>query len=263
MPVFESSFGPVAFVTVGIAFVFGKSSMVASSRATVPTDAYRDILTIGSNRTVSRMLVECGGQLVWVVNIHLHSPIDAAECRLEQMKQVLAWMGPVRQRGVGCIMMGDFNAGPAEPCYKLLTDLGWKSTHKLAHGQEPAVTFPGDGAGLMASTKDCDPAGTFGKVWDRESQSPRCGKHAPPRTLPAHTRRLPPRQTTYGWQATWNSRQGARVRASCSRRSSAATTPPCTFRTTTASTPTSASARVPPPKRRTQPLSRSSEGGDG
>ena len=101
MPVFESSFGPVAFVTVGIAFVFGKSSMVASSRATVPTDAYRDILTIGSNRTVSRMLVECGGQLVWVVNIHLHSPIDAAECRLEQMKQVLAWMGPeAARRGV-------------------------------------------------------------------------------------------------------------------------------------------------------------------
>lgn len=171
MPVFESNLGPVAFVCVGIAFVFGKSTLLAGNRKVAPTDPYRDILMIGSHRTVSRMLVECGGKLVWVVNIHLHSPIAASACRLEQMKQVLAWMEPVRQRGVGCVMMGDFNAGPAEPCYKLLAELGWKSAHKSAHGQEPAVTFPGDGAGLMASTKDCDPAGTFGRARERERGS--------------------------------------------------------------------------------------------
>ena len=59
---------------------------------------------------------------------------------MEQISAVLSWMEPERQRGAGCVMMGDFNAQPDEPCYKLLAELGWRSAFKCAHGEEPEVT---------------------------------------------------------------------------------------------------------------------------
>ena len=51
------------------------------------------------------------------------------------------------------IVMGDFNADPAEPAYARMAAAGFRSSFAEANGAEPAVTWP---SGLQAPAMDTD-----------------------------------------------------------------------------------------------------------
>ena len=51
------------------------------------------------------------------------------------------------------IVMGDFNADPAESTYQRMLAAGYKSSYAEANGAEPAVTWP---SGLQAPAMDTD-----------------------------------------------------------------------------------------------------------
>ncbi len=63
------------------------------------------------------------------------------------------------------IVVGDFNADPAEPAYARMTGAGFRSAYAEANGAEPAVTWP---SGLQgpAIDDDGDP-GCLDYIWVR------------------------------------------------------------------------------------------------
>jgi endonuclease/exonuclease/phosphatase family metal-dependent hydrolase len=168
MPVFEHALGPIAFIGTGIAFVFGKTTLIQQSN--VVCDTKPDILRIGAWRTAQRLLVHVNSAekpKLWIINVHLHSgrAAERVTAREEQIKSILAWMAPVASHADGIILLGDFNAGPIEPAYRHLLKKGFRSCYLAKHGDEPACTFPGDGKGLLSLTKDNGPAGTFDYIF--------------------------------------------------------------------------------------------------
>jgi len=50
--------------------------------------------------------------------------------------------------------MGDFNTTPNSAAYRMITEAGFKSSHREVHGAEPEDTFP---TGLIAEFMDNDP----------------------------------------------------------------------------------------------------------
>jgi endonuclease/exonuclease/phosphatase family metal-dependent hydrolase len=110
-------------------------------------------LDLGLGRSALRAVIDLpGGTSALIVVTHLHhlGPDEAA--RDEQAAPLLDWLGPAATRPV-TIVMGDFNADPAEPTYARMRAAGFRSAYAEANGQDPPVTWP---SGLQAPAMDTD-----------------------------------------------------------------------------------------------------------
>jgi len=128
---------------------YGNSLLVREPLAATDTDR----LELGLDRSAHRALVALpGGSSVLVVVTHLHhlGPDEAA--RDGQTAAIVTWLegAPVAD---ATILMGDFNADPAEPAPARLRAAGFRSAYAEANGAEPAVTWP---SGLQAPAMDTD-----------------------------------------------------------------------------------------------------------
>ena len=106
---------------------------------------------LGHNRSALRVPVALpsGATLDFVVT-HLHHLTPDAEIRAEQASAVAAWLAPIAGP---LVVVGDFNADPTEPAYRVMLDAGFRSAHAEANGAEPAVTWP---SGIKAPGIDVD-----------------------------------------------------------------------------------------------------------
>jgi endonuclease/exonuclease/phosphatase family metal-dependent hydrolase len=108
---------------------------------------------LGLQRSALRVAVDLpGGTSVHVVVTHLHHlPADEAE-RDEQAATLVGWLA-ADPTADATIVMGDFNAHPAEPTYARMLAAGFRSAFADANGEEPAVTWP---SGLQAPAMDTE-----------------------------------------------------------------------------------------------------------
>jgi nocturnin len=122
---------------------------------------------LGLQRAAHRVLIDLpGGSRVLVAVTHLHHvPDDAAE-RDGQVATLLGWLD-ASPPADAAIVMGDFNAHPAEPAYERMARAGFRSAFTEANGREPDVTWP---SGLQAPAMDTDgDARCLDYVWIRGS----------------------------------------------------------------------------------------------
>lgn len=112
-----------------------------------------DRLDLGRGREAHRAIVALpGGATVTFAVTHLHHPPAAAAERDRQAAALVDWVsaGPSTD---ALVVVGDFNASPAEPTYARMTEAGFASASLVANGTEPDVTWP---SGLDAPAKDTD-----------------------------------------------------------------------------------------------------------
>jgi endonuclease/exonuclease/phosphatase family metal-dependent hydrolase len=122
-----------------------------------------DRVELGRNRSALRVPVALpsGARLDFVVTHLHHLPVDEV-VREEQASALVAWLaaddGPL-------VVVGDFNAEPVEPAYRVMRDAGFRSAHLEANGVEPDVTWP---SGIQAPglDEDGDP-GCLDYIWVR------------------------------------------------------------------------------------------------
>lgn len=121
---------------------------------------------LGRNRSATRvpLLLPGGGRLGFVVT-HLHHEVPDAAIRAEQAAAVIDWLDGRGADADARIVVGDFNADPAEPAYARMVAAGFRSAYAEANGAEPAVTWP---SGLQgpAIDDDGDP-GCLDYIWVR------------------------------------------------------------------------------------------------
>ena len=111
-----------------------------------------DRVDLGDDRSAHRARVALpGGSSVLVVT-HLHHLGPDEAIRDEQTAAILAWLEGAPAADA-TIVMGDFNADPAEPSPDRLRGAGFRSAYAEANGAEPAVTWP---SGLQAPAMDTD-----------------------------------------------------------------------------------------------------------
>ena len=110
-------------------------------------------LDLGLNRAAHRAVVALpGGASVLVVVTHLHHLGPDEALRDGQARQLLEWLATAPATDAQ-IVMGDFNADPAEPTVARMQAAGFRSAYAEANGQDPAVTWP---SGLQAPAMDTD-----------------------------------------------------------------------------------------------------------
>jgi endonuclease/exonuclease/phosphatase family metal-dependent hydrolase len=110
-------------------------------------------LDLGLNRAAHRVAVALpDGASVLVVVTHLHHVGTDEALRDEQARALLEWLATAPPTDA-VIVMGDFNADPAEPTADRMRAAGFRSAHAEANGAEPAVTWP---SGLQAPAMDTD-----------------------------------------------------------------------------------------------------------
>jgi endonuclease/exonuclease/phosphatase family metal-dependent hydrolase len=110
-------------------------------------------LDLGLDRASHRVVVSGpgGGTVRVVVGVtHLHHLPADADARDRQTEALVAWLadGPTAD---GVVVVGDFNADPAEPAHARMRSAGYRSAYAEANGQEPARTWP---SGLRAPAMD-------------------------------------------------------------------------------------------------------------
>ncbi|HSL98357.1 MAG TPA: endonuclease/exonuclease/phosphatase family protein [Candidatus Deferrimicrobiaceae bacterium] len=120
-------------------------------------------LDLGRNRSALRVTVGApeGTSLGFAVT-HLHHLPEDASVRDAQVGALLDWLidadGPL-------VVVGDFNADPAEPAYRRMIEAGFRSAHVEANGAEPALTWP---SGIVAPGSDDEgEPGCLDYVWLR------------------------------------------------------------------------------------------------
>ncbi len=112
-----------------------------------------DRLDLGLERAAHCAVVaRPGGPRVACCVTHLHHPPDAHDARLDQVERLLAWPA-LSGSDAPSVVVGDFNADPAEPAYVRMVDAGFRSAFREANGAEPRVTWP---SGLVAPAIDTD-----------------------------------------------------------------------------------------------------------
>ncbi|MGH2512201.1 MAG: endonuclease/exonuclease/phosphatase family protein, partial [Candidatus Limnocylindrales bacterium] len=122
---------------------YGNSLLVREPLAA--TKVHR--LELGTNRSALRSVVTLpGGSSVLVVVTHLHHVGPDEALRDGQAATIMSWLADAPTADA-TIMMGDFNADPAEPAPARLRAAGFRSAFFEANGAEPAVTWP---SGLQA-----------------------------------------------------------------------------------------------------------------
>lgn len=108
---------------------------------------------LGLNRAAHRATVRLSdGATITVTVTHLHHLERDDGLRDEQARQLLEWIEAAPPADAQ-IVMGDFNADPAEPTYARMGAAGFRSAYADANGAEPAVTWP---SGLQAPAMDTD-----------------------------------------------------------------------------------------------------------
>lgn len=120
-------------------------------------------LDLGRNRSALRVPVSLpdGASLDYVVT-HLHHLVPDESVRAEQARALTAWLGSSTGN---VIVVGDFNAEPVEPAYRVMLDAGFRSASAEANGFEPAVTWP---SGIQAPGMDVDgEPGCLDYIWVR------------------------------------------------------------------------------------------------
>jgi len=148
---------------------YGNSVLVkaplASAVPTASAGAAEEWLELGLNRSALRVPVRIpgGAELAMVVTHLHHVPADEA-AREEQARAIVAWLDDRPAPG-GTIVVGDFNAEPVEPTYRVMIGAGFRSAHAEANGDEPAVTWP---SGIQAPGMDTDgDPGCLDYIWLR------------------------------------------------------------------------------------------------
>lgn len=117
----------------------------------VATDEAR--IDLGLNRAAHRATVRlAAGTSVVVAVTHLHHLGPDEGLRDEQARQLVQWL-QTAPAAEAIVVMGDFNADPAEPTYARMQAAGFRSAYAEANGTEPAVTWP---SGLQAPAMDTD-----------------------------------------------------------------------------------------------------------
>jgi endonuclease/exonuclease/phosphatase family metal-dependent hydrolase len=120
-------------------------------------------LDLGRNRSALRVPVAnpSGVSLHFVVTHLHHLPPDEA-VREEQAIQLVEWLRP---DGQPLLVVGDFNAEPDEPAYRVMTEAGFRSAFAVANGAEPVSTWP---SGIQAPGIDADgEPGCLDYIWFR------------------------------------------------------------------------------------------------
>ena len=106
---------------------------------------------LGHNRSALRVAVSLthdSGLDFVVTHLH-HLPADES-VREEQAATLSAWLAG-NDRPL--VVVGDFNAHPAEAACRVMSDAGFRSAHAEANGTEPPVTWP---SGIQAPGIDED-----------------------------------------------------------------------------------------------------------
>jgi endonuclease/exonuclease/phosphatase family metal-dependent hydrolase len=128
---------------------YGNSLLVRESLPA--TDEGR--VDLGLNRAAHRARVGLAdGPTVTITVTHLHHREPDEQLRDEQTRQLLEWIEAAPPADAQ-IVVGDFNADPAEPTYARMGAAGFRSAYAEANGAEPAVTWP---SGLQAPAMDTD-----------------------------------------------------------------------------------------------------------
>ncbi len=120
---------------------------------------------LGRDRAAHRARVELAdGATVLFTVTHLHHLTADDAVRDEQTATLLGWLDDA-PAATATIVVGDFNADPAEPAYARLTAAGFRSAHLEANGHEPEITWP---SGIEAPGMDTDgEPGCLDYVWLR------------------------------------------------------------------------------------------------
>jgi endonuclease/exonuclease/phosphatase family metal-dependent hydrolase len=128
---------------------YGNSLLVKLPLAAA--DAER--VDLGLSRAAHRVRVALpsGARLVFAV-AHLHHAPDDHAARVRQLDTLLPWLDASPEHDA-LIIVGDFNADPREPAHACMLEAGYRSAYAVAHGAEPAVTWP---SGLQAPAMDTD-----------------------------------------------------------------------------------------------------------
>jgi endonuclease/exonuclease/phosphatase family metal-dependent hydrolase len=115
------------------------------------TDVER--VDLAYNRSAHRARITLpGGATVLAVVTHLHHLGPDEAIRDEQTALLMDWLDEAPAADA-TILMGDFNADPAEPTYARMRRAGFRSAYVEGDGAEPAVTWP---SGLQAPAMDTD-----------------------------------------------------------------------------------------------------------
>jgi len=128
---------------------YGNSLLVRAPLAATDVDR----VDLAHNRSAHRAVVALpGGSTLLAVVTHLHHLGPDEAIRDEQTARLLEWLDAAPAADA-TVLMGDFNADPAEPCPARLRAAGFRSGYAEANGAEPAVTWP---SGLTAPAMDTD-----------------------------------------------------------------------------------------------------------
>jgi endonuclease/exonuclease/phosphatase family metal-dependent hydrolase len=141
---------------------YGNSILVREPLAAGPPER----VDLGRSRSATLVPLQLpgGGRLAFAVT-HLHHEVPDAAIRAEQAAALIDWLGGLAADSDATIVVGDFNADPAEPAYGRMAAGGFRSAYAEANGAEPDVTWP---SGLQgpAIDDDGDP-GCLDYIWVR------------------------------------------------------------------------------------------------
>jgi len=121
---------------------------------------------LGPERSATRIPLQLpgGGRLVFAVT-HFHHLVPDDAVRDEQARGIIDWLDGGAGDAGATIVVGDFNADPAEPAYARMLAAGFRSAYAEANGEEPAVTWP---SGLQGPAIDEDgEPGCLDYIWVR------------------------------------------------------------------------------------------------
>jgi len=128
---------------------YGNSLLVRQPLAAAQVER----LDLGLDRAAHRAVVALpGGATVLAVVTHLHHLGPDEQQRDEQARALLEWLDGAPATDAR-VVVGDFNADPAEPTAIRMRAAGYRSAYAEANGIEPAVTWP---SGLQAPALDTD-----------------------------------------------------------------------------------------------------------
>ena len=131
----------------------GRSTATACSSGSRSPRRDVERVDLAYNRSAHRARIALpGGSTVLAVVTHLHHLGPDEAIRDEQTRLLLEWLDDAPAADA-TILMGDFNADPAEPSPARLRAAGFRSAFAEANGAEPAVTWP---SGLTAPAMDTD-----------------------------------------------------------------------------------------------------------
>jgi endonuclease/exonuclease/phosphatase family metal-dependent hydrolase len=109
-------------------------------------------LELSHGRSAGRVVIERDSARILFANLHLHHEVPDAAIRDAQAQVVLDWLAAAPRTDVQ-VLVGDFNADPAEPAYARITAAGFRSALLEANSREPDVTLP---SGLQGPAIDTD-----------------------------------------------------------------------------------------------------------